>query len=357
MPMRTFDYSTTPEVLLTAETMHFISAIHEYKGRQDLYLSSQPGILDTMVEIAKIQSTETSNRLEGIHTSNKRLREIMQENTDLRSRDEEEIAGYRDVLKTIHESYEYIDVTPNIILQLHRNLYRHTASSIGGHFKIGDNEIHGIRNDGTEYIRFKTVPAVLTPDAMERLCAALREGFSVGTLDPLLISLEFVFDFTCIHPFNDGNGRISRLLTLLLLYKSGYKIGRYVSLEKEIERTKGEYYDALAISSRGWENGTNDPGPFVRYMLGVILAAYRDFEDGAVTVSAAKLTKAERVEKVLQNSIGKITKSEIADVCPDISITTIERVLSTLLKTGRIRKVGGGRSTGYMWMSHAAAQK
>ena len=199
---------------------------------------------------------------------------------------------------------------------------------MGGNFKIGDNEIHGIRNDGTEYVRFKTVPAVLTPDAMERLCAALREGFSAGTLDLLLISLEFVFDFTCIHPFNDGNGRMSRLLTLLLLYKSGYKIGRYVSLEKEIERTKGEYYDALAVSSRGWENGTNDPGSFVRYMLGVI-----------------------------QNSIGKITKSEIADTCPDISITTIERVLSALLKTGKIRKVGGGRSTGYMWMSHAAAQK
>lgn len=355
--MRTFDYSTTPEGLLTAETMHFISAIHEYKGRQDLYLSSQPAILDTMVEVAKVQSTETSNRLEGIHTSDKRLREIMQENTDLRSRDEEEIAGYRDVLKTIHESYEYIDVTPNIILQLHRNLYRHTASSMGGNFKIGDNEIHGIRNDGTEYVRFKTVPAVSTPDAMERLCAAFREGFGTGALDPLLISLEFVFDFTCIHPFNDGNGRISRLLTLLLLYKSGYKIGRYVSLEKEIERTKGEYYDALAVSSRGWENGTNDPGPFMRYMLGVILAAYHDFEDRAVAVSAAKLTKAERVEDVLQNSIGKITKSEIADACPDISITTIERVLSALLKTGKIRKVGGGRSTGYMWMGHAAAQK
>lgn len=254
------------------------------------------------------------------------------------------------VLKTIHESYKYIDVTPNIILQLHHNLYRHTASSMGGHFKIGDNEIHDIRNDGTEYARFKTVPAVSTPDAMERLCAAFREGFGTGALDPLLISLEFVFDFTCIHPFNDGNGRISRLLTLLLLYKSGYKIGKYISLEKEIERTKGDYYDALAISSRGWENGTNDPGPFVRYMLGVILATYRDFEDRAVTVSAAKLTKAERVENVLRNGIGKITKSEITDACPGISITTIERVLSALLKTEKIRKVGGDRKLATVWV-------
>ncbi len=347
--MRYFDYNKLPKGLLTSETMMLVSAVHEAKGRQGLYATARQDVLDALALVAKIQSTESSNRIEGIRTSDKRLRQIMADGTDLHSRDEEEIAGYRDVLNTIHENHEHIDITPNVILQLHRSMYRHTASSIGGHFKIGDNEVRGIREDGTEYVRLRTVPAVATPDAMEKLCAALKAGIDSGENDPLLLSLMFVFDFTCIHPFNDGNGRMSRLLTLLLLYKTGYLVGRYVSIEKEIERTKGDYYDALARSSVDWESGENDPGPFVRYMLGVVLAAYRDLESRIDAVLTAKATKTERVEAFLGSSIGKVTKSQIIEACPDISQITVERALHALVNEGKIEKVGGGRGSGYVW--------
>lgn len=179
--------------------------------------------------------------------------------------------------------------------------------------------------------------------------AAYRDAVASEAIDPLLISLIFVFDFTRIHPFNDGNGRMSRLLTLLLLYKAGYMAGKYVSIEKEIERTKNAYYNALAASSQGWHEGRNDPGPFVRYMLGTILATYREFEERVCTVVDARLTKAERVEGVLRNSVGKVTKHDIAVACPDISQTTIERALSDLLTGGKIQKVGAGPATGYVW--------
>lgn len=347
--MRRFDYNAAPEGLITAETMDLLSAVHEYKGRQVLYLAAKPDVLDALTEIAKVQSAEASNRIEGIRTSDKRLREIMLDKTDLQSRDEEEIAGYRDVLSLVHENYEFMDVTPGVILQLHRQMYRHTASSMGGHFKIGDNEVRGVREDGTEYVRLKTVPAVATEQAMELLCSAYRDAVAREAVDPLLASMMFVLDFTCVHPFNDGNGRMSRLLTLLLLYKAGYLVGRYVSVEKEIERTKGAYYDALAASSEGWHENASDPGPFVRYMLGVVLAAYRELEDRVSLVAGAGSSKSDRVEAVLRNGIGKITKREVLEICPDISMTTIERTLASLLADGKIEKVGAGPATGYIW--------
>lgn len=347
--MRHFDYTVMPKGLLTVETMNLVAALHECRGRQALHLSVRADVLDALTEVAMIQSTGASNRIEGIRTSDKRLRDIMLDSADLKSRDEEEIAGYRDVLNTVHRSYEFIDVKPGVILQLHRDMYRHAASSMGGHYKIGDNEIRGVRSDGTEYVRFRTMPAVSTAAAMDELCTALDRGLASGICDPLLISMMFVFDFTCVHPFNDGNGRLSRLLTLLLLYKAGYLVGRYISIEKEIERTKSAYYDALAVSSMGWNEGANDPGPFVRYMLGIVLAAYRDFESRIETVSTLHLTKAQRIEAMIRDAVGKVTKADILSACPDISTTTVERVLHDLLVLGKIEKTGAGRSTGYVW--------
>ncbi len=235
--MRQFDYSKMPEGFLTRETMDLLSAVHEHRGRQKLYGEARPDVLEALIDVAKIQSAEASNRIEGVRTSDKRLKAIMADKTDPKSRDEEEITGYRDVLNVIHDSHDYLAVTPNVLLQLHRDLYRHTPSSMGGHFKIGDNEIRGTGKDGTEYVRFRTIPAIATPDAMEQLCGALRQAIEGETMDPLLASLLFVFDFTCVHPFNDGNGRMSRLLTLLLLYQNGYDVGKYISIEKEIQRT------------------------------------------------------------------------------------------------------------------------
>lgn len=352
--MRSFDYDTVPAGLLTVETMNLVSALHECRGQQSASLRVKSDVLDALVEVAKVQSADASNRIEGIRTSDRRLRQIMSEKTDLRSRDEEEIAGYRDVLQTVHERHDDIDVTPNVILQLHRDMYRHTPSSLGGRFKVGDNEIRGVRADGTEYVRFRPVPAVSTPDAMQRLCTAYNRAIAAGKADPLLVLLQFAFDFTCIHPFNDGNGRMSRLLTLLLLYKAGYMVGKYVSIEKEIERTKGAYYDALAASSDGWDRGANDPGPFVRYMLGVVLACYRDFERRVAAVTSARLSKAERVEAAVRTGVGKVTKADILQACPDISKVTVERALHALLEAGKVRKVGVNRATGYVWAAHAS---
>lgn len=347
--MRSFSYRMIPDGLLTNETMNLLAAVHESKGRQALNLSVKADVVDALAAVAKVQSTESSNRIEGIRTSGKRMREIVAAETHPKSRDEEEIAGYRDVLALIHEDYDSIEVTPGILLQLHRDLYRHTPSSLGGHFKIGDNEIRGIAEDGTEYVRFKPLPAVSTPQAVEELCSAFAYAIEAETMDALLASLLFVFDFTCVHPFNDGNGRMSRLLTLLLMYKAGYYVGKYISIEKEIERTKDAYYDALARSSEGWSENANDPGPFVRYMLGVILASYRDFESRLSLVSQAKASKPERIEAYLRDHLGKARKSEIAQALPDISETTIERTLAALLKAEKIEKIGTGRATVYVW--------
>lgn len=346
--MREFDYTRLPEGLLTQRTMDLLAAVHECRGRQASDLSAPADVLDALTEVARVQSAGASNRIEGIRTSDARLRAIMDERTDPRSRDEEEIAGYRDALATIHGGHDFIEPTPGVILQLHRDMFRHTAMP-GGRFKDSDNEIVGIRPDGSRYVRFRPVPAVSTPDAVGRLCAALREGLAARAVDPLLVSMEFVLDFTCVHPFTDGNGRMSRLLTLLLLYRCGYMVGKYVSIEKEIERTKGDYYDALAESSRGWAGGANDPGPFVRYMLGVVLAAYRDLGERVGAVSGARMSKAERVEGALRASVGKVTKAQLMERLPGVSQTTVERALASLLAAGRIEKVGAGRATGYVW--------
>lgn len=346
--MRTFDYTRIPQGLMQPDIVNMVSAIHEYKGKQELYLEAKADVLETMCEIARIQSTDASNRIEGIFTSNKRLNDLMAQKTEPKSRNEAEIAGYRDVLATIHNSYDYIDVKPGVILQLHRNLYRHTQSGFAGNWKDSDNAIVEFDAQGNQTVRFNPLPAIATPDAVAKLCEAYDKALDKGTYDPLLLACLFTFDFICIHPFNDGNGRMSRLLTLLLLYRSGYLVGKYVSIEMEIEATKETYYEALQQSSPGWSEEENNCVPIVRYLLGVILAAYHDFEDRVQGLTVSKLTKAERIEAVFSRKVGKVTKADIQAECPDISQTTVERTLKSLLDSGKITKVGSGRATGYV---------
>lgn len=346
--MRTFDYTRIPQDLMHPDIVNMISAIHEYKGKQELYLEAKADVLETMCEVARIQSTDASNRIEGIFTSNKRLNELMAQKTEPKTRNEAEIAGYRDVLATIHDSYDYIDVKPGVILQLHRNLYRHTQSAFAGNWKDSDNAIVEFDAQGNQTVRFKPLPAIATPDAVATLCQAYDEALKKGIYDPLLLACLFTFDFICIHPFNDGNGRMSRLLTLLLLYRSGYLVGKYVSIEMEIEATKETYYETLQQSSPGWSEEENDYVPIVRYLLGVILAAYHDFEDRVQGLAVSKLTKAERIEAVFNRKVGKVTKADIQAECPDISQITVERTLKSLLDSGKIAKVGSGRATGYI---------
>lgn len=347
--MRQYAYKTEYQKLLTPEIVALLAQIHEQKGQPSLFAEAKKDALSELLEIAKIQSTEASNRIEGIITTDDRLKLIVRNKTTPRSRSEREIAGYRDVLSTIHENYPFIPLRPGMILQLHRDLYKFSGLSIGGSFKNADNVIAETLPDGTKRVRFQPVPAWETPEAMDELCAATNEALNDAELDDLLLIPMFVLDFLCIHPFNDGNGRMSRLLTLLLMYRSGYMIGKYISIEKLIADSKESYYDALQDSSAGWHEGSNDYLPFVRYMLGVIVAAYRDFAERAEILVAAGSSKPDRIREIIRSTTGRITKAELLAQCPDISQVTIQRALKDLLDSGEILKIGGGRYTSYIW--------
>ena len=345
--MKAYSYKEKWENLLIPEIVKKLTIINEFKGEQRLFIEAHKDELKELFELAKIQSTEASNRIEGIFTVNDRLKNLVQQKTTPRNRDESEIAGYRDVLNTIHESYDFIPVNVNFFLQLHRDLYKYIGSVDGGVFKTSDNIIREKDENGNEKIRFNPVPAWETPEALEDLCKAFKEA--KDEVDPLILMGMFILDFLCIHPFNDGNGRMSRLLTLLLLYKSGFIVGKYISIEKIIEETKETYYEALQDSSIGWHENTNDYKPFVNYMLGVIVAAYREFESRVKLVANAKLSKPERIREIIKAHIGTITKAELLETNPDISDTTVQRTLAELLKNNEIKKIGGGRYTKYVW--------
>ncbi len=347
--MRVYDYNKKWRQLLTPEIVNMLSQIHEFKGEQNLFIEAKSDALTQLVEIAKIQSTDASNKIEGIYTSDERLKNLVLNKTMPRTRGEQEIAGYRDVLATIHDSYEFIPVRPSIILQLHRDLYKFSGKSIGGAYKNSDNIIAEEDAEGNRFVRFQPLPAWETPEAIEQICNAFNDVMGRGEADPLLIIPMFILDFLCIHPFNDGNGRMSRLLTLLLLYKAGYIVGKYISIEKVIETSKDTYYEALQSSSQDWHEGENDYSHFVRYMLGVILSAYRDFSARVKVLATSGISKPDRIREIIKDTLGKITKTEIMQRCPDISQVTVQRTLNDLVKNGEIVKISGGRYTSYVW--------
>lgn len=347
--MRRFDFRKEYNKLLTPEIVALLTQIHEQKGQQNLFIEAQSDALSELLEIAKIQSTEASNRIEGIITTQDRLKKIVHDKTTPKNRSEREIAGYRDVLATIHENYEYISAKPGMILQLHRDLYKFSGSTIGGNYKNSDNIIAQELPDGTKCIRFQPLAAWEPAEAITALCDSFNEAMATQDMDPLLLIPMFILDFLCIHPFNDGNGRMSRLLTLLLLYRSGYIVGKYISIEKLIADSKETFYDVLEDSSSDWQEEGNDYAPFVRYILGVILAAYRDFSMRVEILTTRGFSKPDRVREIIKNHTGKITKAEILMKCPDVSERTVQRTLNDLLKSGEILKIGGGRYTSYAW--------
>ena len=347
--MRNYNYKDKWQKLLTPEIVSLLTQIHEYKGEQTLFIEAKADTLTHLVEIAKIQSTEASNKIEGIYTSDERLKSLVFNKTTPRTRNEQEIAGYRDVLATIHENHDFIPVKPSIILQLHRDLYKFSGKSIGGSYKSADNIIAEEDAEGNQLIRFKPVPAWETPAAMDAICAEFDEMIAKTDADPLLVIPMFILDFLCIHPFNDGNGRMSRLLTLLLLYRAGYIVGKYISIEKMIEQSKETYYEALQNSSADWHEEENDYIPFVQYTLGVVVAAYREFSSRVKLLSMSNMSKPERIRELIKDTLGKITKTEIMGKCPDISQVTVQRALNELVTSGEILKIGGGRYTAYMW--------
>lgn len=344
--MRNFHYNELTSRSWDNEVIGLVAQIHEYKGRQELYLKQKPAELDRLIEVAKVQSTEASNEIEGIRTTNTRLMQLVRDKTTPRNRDEEEIMGYRDVLNTIHENYEYIPITSNYILQLHRDLYHYSHKSIGGTFKNTQNYISATDSEGREFVLFTPLAPYETPSAIDAICENYNRMMDTQELDALLLIPVFIHDFLCIHPFNDGNGRMSRLLTTLLLYRSGYVIGRYISLESKIAKNKNLYYEALEQCQKGWAENEDDPTPFIKYLLQIILSAYRDFEE-RVNLVEEKLPATEMVRQAVYRKIGKFTKSEVMELCPTISKASIENAIKQLVEKGLLIKHGGGRSTFY----------
>ncbi len=347
--MREYNYNKIYDELLTPEIVRLLTKIHEFKGEQNLFIEAKSDVLTQLVEIAKIQSTEASNKIEGIYTSDERLKKIVHDKTKPQTRNEREIAGYRDVLATIHENHDYIPLKSTMILQLHRDLYKFSGMNFGGAYKTSNNIISERDAQGNETIRFQPVDAWEAAPSIEAACKAFDDALKNDEQDPLLLIPMFILDFLCVHPFNDGNGRMSRLLTLLLLYRAGYIVGKYISIEKLIEQSKETYYETLQQSSCDWHEEANDYLPFVRYTLGVIVAAYRDFSTRVEILSVKEISKPKRIQEIIKTTIGKITKTELINKCPDISQTTIQRTLNDLLKQGLIIKHGGGRYTTYSW--------
>ncbi len=348
--MRNYDYEKLYNRLWDAELVSYISKIQEYKGKQDMYVMQKPAELKRLLEVARIQSTEASNKIEGIVTTGTRMRQLFADKTTPRNRDEDEIMGYRDVLNTIHESHEFIPIRPSYILQLHRDLFMREGLDNAGHYRTVQNYINETRPDGTGFTRFTPVPPGEVKGAIEAICDSYIRTVALGKVPPLILIPVFVCDFLCIHPFDDGNGRMSRLLTLLLLYQSGYEVGKYISIERQIEMTKDAYYDSLYRADQGWHEGENNPAPFIKYMLKVILACYVDFEErvGVAGAGGSAATAYNVVKSYVSNKIGKFTSAEVIVACPGAGRSSILAALKKLTDEGIIIKMGSGRSTCYV---------
>ncbi len=345
--MRTFNYSKIKEQKWDSEILGYIAAIYREVGKQEQYLKQRPEELEKLVEIAKIQSTEASNAIEGIVTTNTRIRQLVEEKTTPKNRDEQEIAGYRDVLNAIHDSFDVIPISRNYILQLHKIMYSHMNNPLAGQTKNIQNYISATYPDGHTETLFTPLSPFETPEALDKICEEYNRVIGNFEVEPLIAIPIFIHDFLCIHPFNDGNGRMSRLLTTLLLYRNGFYVGKYISLEAKIAKTKDLYYDALARSQDGWHEGCEDAVPFIKYLLSIILATYKDFED-RFSIVETKLPAVEMVRKATQNKIGRFTKQDIRELCPSLSISSIEGSLRKLVKEGDLKREGSGKATYYL---------
>ena len=344
--MRMFNYSAIKNQKWDSETLSLIAAIYKEAGKQEMYLKQRPEELEKLVDIAKVQSTEASNAIEGIVTTSTRIKRLVEEKTTPKNRDEQEIAGYRDVLNIIHESFDAIPITQNYILQLHKILYSHMNNPMAGRTKSVQNYISATYPDGHVETLFTPLAPYDTPEALNRICEEYNRVIGNMEVEPLIAIPIFIHDFLCIHPFNDGNGRMSRLLTTLLLYRNGFYVGKYISLEAKIAKNKDLYYDALGQAQIGWHEGTEDAVPFIKYLLGTVLSAYKDFEERFELVET-KLPALETVRRATLNKIGRFTKQDIRELCPSLSISSIEGALRKLVASGELKREGSGKSIFY----------
>lgn len=344
--MRDFHYTAIREQKWDSEILGLIAAIYKEAGKQEMYLKQRPEDLEKLVEIAKVQSTEASNAIEGIVTTSTRIRQLVEEKTAPRNRDEQEIAGYRDALNIIHENFDAIPITRNYILQLHKVLYSHMNNPMAGQTKSVQNYISATDPNGHTETLFTPLAPFETPEALERICDEYNRVIGNMEAEPLIVIPIFIHDFLCIHPFNDGNGRMSRLLTTLLLYRNGFYVGKYISLEAKIAKNKDLYYAALRQAQEGWHEGTEDAVPFIKYLLGIILSAYRDFEDRFSLVEQKK-PALETVRQATLNKIGRFSKQDIRELCPALSVSSIEGALRKLVASGELKREGNGKNTCY----------
>lgn len=344
--MRDFNYSAIRALKWDSDILGLIAAIYKEAGKQELYLRQCPEELEKLVEIAKVQSTEASNAIEGIVTTNTRIRQLVEEKTTPKNRDEQEIAGYRDVLNIIHGNFDAIPITKNYILQLHKILYSHMNNPAAGRTKTVQNYISVTYPDGHVETLFTPLAPYETPEALDRICEEYNRVIGNLELEPLIAIPVFIHDFLCIHPFNDGNGRMSRLLTTLLLYRNGFYVGKYISLEAMIAKNKDLYYNALAESQSGWHEGKENVVPFIKYILGTILAAYKAFEDRVALVET-RLPALEMVRRASMNKVGRFNKQDMRELCPTLSDSSIEGSLRKLVAAGELKREGKGKNTRY----------
>ena len=345
--MRNFNYSKIKDIKWDSEILSLVASIYRYQGKQELYLKQRPNELEKLIDIAKIQSTESSNEIEGIVTTSVRLKQLLEEKTTPRNRNEQEIVGYRDVLDIIHENFDVIPISRNYILQMHKILYSHMNNPLAGKTKNVQNYISATYPDGHSEVLFTPLSPFETPGALDLICDEYNRVIGNFEVEPIIMIPIFIHDFLCIHPFNDGNGRLSRLLTTLLLYKNGFYVGRYISLESLIAKDKGSYYEALNKAGMNWQNGNEDIVPFIKYLLGIILAAYKAFDD-RFSIVEDKLSAVDMVRKATSQKIGRFSKQDILELCPSLSISSIEGSLRKLVEEGTLRREGVGRSTKYI---------
>ncbi len=348
--MRNFDYSKLANRTWDNEILGLVAKIHEYKGRQELFLRQKPVELKRLVEIAKNQSIESSNWIEGIATTSARFKQLMAGRTTPKNRDEGEILGYQGALRLIHENYSEIPIKSNAILQLHAELLKHTSLSYIGKYKSSPNAIMQFDSNGAATVLFDPLSPFETPEAIETICRSYELQIGNETIDPLILIPCFILDFLCIHPFTDGNGRMSRLLTLLMLYRSGYIVGQYISIEKAIADSKDSYYSALAISDKGWHDEENEPKAFIKYFLGVVLSCYRSFEERVIFVEekGVRSNSLDIVRRYVDRRLGEFTKREVMVGCPKLGSSSVEAALKKLTAERVIRKIGVGKNTKYI---------
>jgi Fic family protein len=327
-----------------------LRSLGEYQGKQQLYVSQSPEALKGLRQIAVVESTESSNRLEGVVVSPSRLKSLVIRNAAPKNRSEQEIAGYRDALALIHESAVHMSFNEGVVLQLHAMLYRYMPQD-GGRWKVTNNDIIERHPDGTSRLRFQPVAAHLTPTAMTDLTRYYAIALDRHLADPLVLVPLAMLDFLCIHPFPDGNGRMCRLLTLLLLYHFDYAVGRYISLERIFEETKEGYYETLEASSQGWHQGQHDVKPWLDYFWGALLRAYREFEERVGTIERGRGSKGDRVRSEVLGRTLPFSISEIEEACPGVSRDMVRLVLRAMKSEGLIESTGKGR--GAKWIKQA----